>query len=297
MEIKVFDTSKELGKAAAVFSAQVLNRAIAEKGKARLLMSTGASQFDTIEALRDADVEWDKVEMFHLDEYIGLPETHPASFRKYLKERFLSYVDIRKAHLVNPDNGVEPALELLTREVRAGEIDLGLIGIGENAHIAFNDPPADFETKEAFLVVNLDEACKKQQMREGWFATIEDVPKQAISMSVYQIMQCKTILSCVPYAAKADAVKKTLESDLTIVSLFIQSLDRKLSLQQQKIWRRADTVFSRRTACRNSVEFSETIWLRRAARRKFSVNMAEGAVFYVNCGEKAVYTPVYRRYV
>ena len=215
MEIKVFDTSKELGKAAAVFSAQVLNRAIAEKGKARLLMSTGASQFDTIEALRDADVEWDKVEMFHLDEYIGLPETHPASFRKYLKERFLSYVDIRKAHLVNPDNGVEPALELLTREVRAGEIDLGLIGIGENAHIAFNDPPADFETKEAFLVVNLDEACKKQQMREGWFATIEDVPKQAISMSVYQIMQCKTILSCVPYAAKADAVKKTLDSDLT----------------------------------------------------------------------------------
>ena len=196
MEIKVFDTSKELGKAAAVFSAQVLNRAIAEKGKARLLMSTGASQFDTIEALRDADVEWDKVEMFHLDEYIGLPETHPASFRKYMKERFLSYVDIRKAHLVNPDNGVEPALELLTREVRAGEIDLGLIGIGENAHIAFNDPPADFETKEAFLVVNLDEACKKQQMREGWFATIEDVPKQAISMSVYQIMQCKTILSC-----------------------------------------------------------------------------------------------------
>lgn len=193
----------------------MLNRAIAEKGKARLLMSTGASQFDTIEALRDADVEWDKVEMFHLDEYIGLPETHPASFRKYLKERFLSYVDIRKAHLVNPDNGVEPALELLTREVRAGEIDLGLIGIGENAHIAFNDPPADFETKEAFLVVNLDEACKKQQMREGWFATIEDVPKQAISMSVYQIMQCKTILSCVPYAAKADAVKKTLESDLT----------------------------------------------------------------------------------
>ena len=189
MEIKVFDTSKELGKAAAVFSAQGLNRAIAEKGKARLLMSTGASQFDTIEALRDADVEWDKVEMFHLDEYIGLPETHPASFRKYLKERFLSYVDIRKAHLVNPDNGVEPALELLTREVRAGEIDLGLIGIGENAHIAFNDPPADFETKEAFLVVNLDEACKKQQMREGWFATIEDVPKQAISMSVYQIIQ------------------------------------------------------------------------------------------------------------
>ena len=100
----------------------MLNRAIAEKGKARLLMSTGASQFDTIEALRDADVEWDKVEMFHLDEYIGLPETHPASFRKYLKERFLSYVDIRKAHLVNPDNGVEPALELLTREVRAGDV-------------------------------------------------------------------------------------------------------------------------------------------------------------------------------
>lgn len=215
MEIKVFENSKELGKAAAIFSAGILNKAIAEKGKARILMSTGASQFDTIEALLNIDIDWSKVEMFHLDEYINLPETHPASFRKYLKERFLSHINIKKAHLVDPDNGAEEAIAQLTKDIRAEEIDLGLIGIGENAHIAFNDPPADFDAEEAFLVVNLDDDCKKQQMGEGWFATIDDVPKQAISMSVYQIMQCSTILSCVPYAAKADAVQKTLENDLT----------------------------------------------------------------------------------
>lgn len=215
MEIKVFETSKELGRAAATFCEHVLNRAIEKKGSARILMSTGASQFDTIEALLDVNVDWSKVEMFHLDEYVGLPDTHPASFRKYLRERFLDHINIKKAYLVNPDNDVNSAIAQLTEDVRRAEIDLGLIGIGENAHIAFNDPPADFDTKEAYIVVDLNDTCKRQQIREGWFDTIDDVPKQAISMSVYQIMQCETILSCVPYAAKADAVQKTLENDLT----------------------------------------------------------------------------------
>ena len=153
--------------------------------------------------------------MFHLDEYIDLPESHPASFRKYLKERFLNHINIKKAYLVSPDGDVKAHIAELTEAIRKEEIDLGLIGIGENAHIAFNDPPADFDTKEAYLIVNLDDDCKKQQMGEGWFATMDDVPNQAVSMSVYQIMQCKTILSCVPYAAKANAIQKTLENDLT----------------------------------------------------------------------------------
>lgn len=215
MQIKVFENPGELGKAAAQASAEILNEAIKRKGSARLLMSTGASQFDTIDALLHVDVDWSRVEMFHLDEYIDLPETHPASFRKYLKERFLAHIHIKKAHLVDPDTDVKECIAQLTAAIKEDEIDLGLIGIGENAHIAFNDPPADFDTRESYLVVNLDDACKKQQMGEGWFATIGDVPKQAVSMSVYQIMQCKTILSCVPYAAKADAVKKTLENELT----------------------------------------------------------------------------------
>jgi len=215
MKVKIFKNSEELGKHAAAFSAAVLNKSISEKGSARLVLSTGASQFDTLKALVEERVDWSKVEMFHLDEYINLPDTHPASFRKYLKERFVSKVNLKAAHFVNWEGDVKKNIQELAGELLKEPIDLGLIGIGENAHIAFNDPPADFETKEAYIIVNLDENCKKQQVREGWFPTIDDVPKQAISMSVYQIMQIKTIVSCVPYKVKANAVKLTLESELT----------------------------------------------------------------------------------
>ena len=151
--------------------------------------------------------------MFHLDEYADLPETHPASFRKYLKERFVEKVQPLKAvHFVD---GTAEGIAPLTEELRSAPIDIGLIGIGENGHIAFNDPPADFDTKEAYIIVNLDDACKRQQMGEGWFASVDDVPKQAVSMTAYQIMQCERIVSCVPYAVKADAVRKTLSADKT----------------------------------------------------------------------------------
>jgi glucosamine-6-phosphate deaminase len=153
--------------------------------------------------------------MFHLDEYIDLPESHPASFCKYLKERFLSKVSIQQAYLVDGENDPQKEIAYLTAEIRKEPIDLGLIGIGENAHIAFNDPPADFGTEEAFICVALDEACKQQQVREGWFAATDDVPKQAISMSVHQIMQCRHIVSCVPYAVKAKAIGDMLENQLT----------------------------------------------------------------------------------
>lgn len=205
----------ELGKVAAAQTADLLNKAISEKGYARLALSTGASQFDTIKSLILEDVDWSKVEMFHLDEYVGLPESHPASFRKYLKERFVQHVNLKKAWFVNGEGDVQENIKQLTQEIRKEPIDVALIGIGENAHIAFNDPPANFDTKEAYIIVNLDDNCKKQQVGEGWFATVDDVPKQAISMTVYQIMLSKVIISCVPYKVKAKAIKDTLENDTT----------------------------------------------------------------------------------
>ena len=215
MKISILENPVELGKTAAAYSAEIINEVIARKGKARIVLSTGASQFDTIKALIEIGIDWSKVEMFHLDEYIGLPETHPASFRKYLKERFLSKVSIKQAYLVDGEDVPQKVITYLTDEIRKEQIDLGLIGIGENAHIAFNDPPADFVTEEAYICVTLDDACKQQQVREGWFATTDDVPKQAISMTVHQIMQCKYIVSFVPYTVKAKAIKDTLENQLT----------------------------------------------------------------------------------
>lgn len=216
MKVKVFANPVELGQEAAKFSASVLNKAIAEKGSARILLSTGASQFETIKALAERkDIDWRKVEMFHLDEYAGLSMEHPASFRRYLKERFTKFVELQKAYFVETEGNILKNIAELTKEIRKQPIDLALIGIGENSHIAFNDPPADFETQEAYIVVDLDEKCKKQQVREGWFKTVDEVPKQAVSLTVHEIMRSKVILSCVPFKAKAEAIKLTLENDLS----------------------------------------------------------------------------------
>jgi glucosamine-6-phosphate deaminase len=215
MKIQVLENPVELGKVAATFCAGIINEAIARKGNARIILSTGASQFDTIKALVETDIDWSKVEMFHLDEYIGVPETHPASFRKYLKERFLSKITLKQAFLVDGEGDTKKVIADLTAEIRKEPIDLGLIGIGENSHIAFNDPPADFGTEEAFICVSLDEACKQQQVREGWFPTTDDVPKIAITMTPHQIMLCRYIVTCCPYLVKAKAVKATIESQLT----------------------------------------------------------------------------------
>jgi len=215
MTINVFENPVELGKNAAVYCTEIINEAIACKGKARIVLSTGASQFDTIKSLIEMNIDWSKVEMFHLDEYIGISENHPASFRKYLKERFLSKVNIKKAYLVDGEEDPQKVIAYLTAEIRKEPIDVGLIGIGENAHIAFNDPPADFGTEEAFICVTLNDTCKQQQVREGWFVTVDNVPNQAISMTVHQIMQCRHIVSCVPYSVKAKAIRDTLENQLT----------------------------------------------------------------------------------
>ena len=215
MNVKVFGSSEELGAAASVFCEKVLNNAIAEKGEARIVLSTGASQFDTIKNLVHANIDWSKVEMFHLDEYVKLPESHPASFRRYLKDRFISHVNLKKAYLVDGEGDVEVKLEKLSAELLKKPVDLALIGIGENAHIAFNDPPADFETQKPYIIVRLNDECKLQQVGEEWFASSADVPDFAVSMSVHRILQSKVILSCMPYKVKAVAVKNTMEIDIT----------------------------------------------------------------------------------
>lgn len=214
MKINVLQTPGELGDSAAVLIAERLNQAIASQGEARLLLSTGASQFETISALVKQDVDWSKVTMFHLDEYVDLPETHMASFRKYLKERFASQVSLKAAYYVDGNGDVEANIAALSEKVREKPIDVGVIGIGENGHIAFNDPPADFDTDACYKVVTLDTRCKQQQMGEGWFPTLDDVPKQAITMCVKQILASKVIISCVPHAVKAEAVKNTLEKEV-----------------------------------------------------------------------------------
>ena len=212
MEIRICKDRYELGKSAAKFVANAINEVIAEKGVARIALSTGASQFDTLASLIEEKVDWSKVEMFHLDEYVDLPETHGASFRKYLKEKFTTKVSLKAAYFVD---GTEENRKALCEKISESPIDVGLIGIGENAHIAFNDPPADFDVEDPYIVVNLNDTCKNQQVGEGWFATADDVPKQAVSMSVKQIMKCKKIVSCVPYAVKADAVLKTVSGELS----------------------------------------------------------------------------------
>lgn len=214
MKIYYSETAEQLGAKAAQKAAEYLNAAIAEKGSARLILSTGASQFTTLSALIGLDVDWSKVEMFHLDEYIGIDESHPASFVKYLKERFVSKVNLKAAHFVDLTNGPESIIAKLTTELAEAEVDVGVIGIGENGHIAFNDPPADFETTASYKVVNLDEKCRNQQLGEGWFPTFDDVPKQAISMTVSQILKCKHIVSAVPYKVKAQAIHDTLTQEV-----------------------------------------------------------------------------------
>ncbi len=211
MKINIAKTSREMGKSAAGFIAARLNQAIAEKGQARLVLSTGASQFEMFDALTGMDVEWGKVTMFHLDEYIGLAQTHAASFRKYLQERFVSQVNLRD----DGEGDVQEMIAGLTRRITEAPIDVAVIGVGENAHIAFNDPPADFDTQESYIVVNLDERCKRQQVGEGWFAGLSEVPDQAISMTVSQMLKARCIVSVVPRKVKAEAVQNTLARPVT----------------------------------------------------------------------------------
>lgn len=216
MRINIFGTPEEMGRDSAAFIAQKLNSAIAAQGGARLLLSTGASQLNMFDALVKEDVDWSKVTMFHLDEYVDLPESHVASFRKYLKERFAAKVGgLKEAVYVNGEGDIASNIAYVSSRVEEAPIDVGVIGIGENGHIAFNDPPADFETHKSYIVVDLDARCKAQQVGEGWFANVDEVPRQAISMTAYRIMQSRCIVSVVPKAVKAEAIRNTLAMETT----------------------------------------------------------------------------------
>jgi glucosamine-6-phosphate deaminase len=205
-----------MAKAAAEQAAAILRQTIEAQEKARLIAATGASQFEFLEVLTGLPgIDWQKVEMFHLDEYIGLPASHSASFRRFLQERLIQKAGIKKYFLLDGEQDLAEVIRRTSQALLSAPIDVAFVGIGENGHLAFNDPPADFETEEPYIVVNLDEACRRQQLGEGWFATLADVPQRAISMSVRQILKAKKILCIVPDARKAKAVKACFEGEIS----------------------------------------------------------------------------------
>ncbi|MFC4221255.1 glucosamine-6-phosphate deaminase [Flagellimonas marina] len=215
MEILISANKTTLGKKAAKQGVLLIQKAISAKGKANIIVATGASQFEMLEALVKENIDWSVVTCFHLDEYIGLPETHPASFRKYLKDRFTSIVEPLAFHYVNGEGNTAKECERLHNLILEHPIDVAFVGIGENAHLAFNDPPADFYTKASYLEVTLDEECRKQQMGEGWFNSLDEVPTKAISMSVHRIMQSEHIICSVPDKRKSLAVSKVVNGSIT----------------------------------------------------------------------------------
>ncbi len=218
MKSFIHETPQKMGSEAAAEAARVIIEAIADRGRANIILATGASQIEMLTSLvAEPGIDWGKTTMFHLDEYLGLGTEHPASFREYLKERFVDKVpDLRAAHFVDGDaDDPQQECRRLGSIMAKHPIDAALIGIGENGHLAFNDPPADFETEEPYLVVELDERCRRQQLGEGWFETLEKVPRRAISMSIRHILKSSCLIVSVPDRRKAEAVKNALEGPVT----------------------------------------------------------------------------------
>jgi glucosamine-6-phosphate deaminase len=209
MQLHIYPDKTEMAAAASAWAADGLRAALAARGEARLILATGASQFEMVAGLvAQPGIQWEQITAFHLDEYAGLPASHPASFRRYLRGRFADLLPLKEFHYVQGD---APDLHAECRRlgalIAAAPVDVACVGIGENGHLAFNDPPADFDTHEPYILVDLDAACRQQQVGEGWFASLEDVPRQAISMSIYQIMLARQIVCTVPDARKAQAVR------------------------------------------------------------------------------------------
>ena len=215
MDIVIANSKSELGEKAAQTGADLIREAILTNGSANIILATGASQFEMLSELVKQDIEWEKVTAFHLDEYIGLSENHPASFRKYLKERFVEKISLNKFHYIRGETDPFAECSRLGEIIRKYPIDVAFVGIGENGHLAFNDPPADFDTDDPYLIVKLDDKCRRQQLGEGWFPIFDDVPEEAISMSVKQIMKSRSIICSVPDVRKADAVKESLKGEIT----------------------------------------------------------------------------------
>lgn len=216
LKVSVYQEKKSMGRAAADFTAETLNKTIKEKGSANLILATGSSQFSMLEALKKHKIDWKKITVFHLDEYKGISDSHPASFRKYLKERILNDVAPKKVYFLNGDtDDLEKEMNDYTTQLKKHPIDMACIGIGENGHIAFNDPPvADFYDPKLVKLVTLDDDCRNQQLGEGWFPTIDDVPKEALTLTITAIMSCKTISCVVPDERKSNAVYNTLNAEI-----------------------------------------------------------------------------------
>ena len=218
MKTVIHPTKLDTSIAAAADGAKLIRAAIARKGSANIILATGASQFDMLAALvREPSIAWNRITGFHLDEYVGLPITHPASFRLYLWQRFISKLPLPLAgfHYLDGETDAQAACQQVGSVLASQPIDVAFIGIGENGHLAFNDPPADFQTDRPYILVNLDDACRRQQFGEGWFASFDAVPKRAISMSIRQIMKSAAIICTVPDARKAAAVRAALKGPVT----------------------------------------------------------------------------------
>ena len=217
MNIETFSTKEEMGAAAAAHGVSKLQAVLAEKGSASFIVATGASQFEMLAKLAEADLPWNKLTGFHLDEYVGLSINHEASFRKYLWERFVSRLPLPLAafHFLDGEEDADAECRRASELIEQTSIDVAFVGIGENGHLAFNDPPADFETDQPYLTVDLDDACRQQQFGEGWFPSLDAVPRQAISMSVRQIMKSDAIVCTVPDERKAEAVKNATQGPVT----------------------------------------------------------------------------------
>ncbi|MGB2665582.1 MAG: 6-phosphogluconolactonase [Candidatus Acidiferrum sp.] len=216
MLLRVFDDKVSLGKAAAIQAALAIRSAIAERGQARVVAASAASQFEFLEALTASPgVQWKQVELFHLDEYIGLPMTHTASFCKFLQERLIGKTGIVHHHLLDGSRDPGGVIRSVGEAISSAPIDIAFLGIGENGHIAFNDPPADFEIEEPYITVALDHACRMQQVGEGWFKDLDAVPTHAISMSVRQVLKAREILAVVPDARKAAAIKLCFDGPIS----------------------------------------------------------------------------------
>jgi glucosamine-6-phosphate deaminase len=216
MIFKIYEDKPSLGKAAASQAAAAIRRAIAQRGRARVVAASAASQFEFLAALiAEPGIDWKKIELFHLDEYIGLPMTHPASFCKFLNDRLISKTGITHTHLLDGEKDPSAVISDVSQAISAAPIDVAFLGIGENGHIAFNDPPADFDTEAPYIVVQLDEPCRRQQVGEGWFPDLARVPTRAISMSVRQALKAKEILAIVPDARKAAAIAACFNGPIT----------------------------------------------------------------------------------
>lgn len=216
MKVRIFDSPAALSQAAADHAAASLRASIARNGRVRIVAATAASQLGFLARLVDAEaVDWSKVELFQLDEYIGLPGDHPACFRRMLREHLIEKTRIPTYHLLDGDADAAEVRERVGRALTSDAVDIAFVGIGENAHLAFNDPPADFEATDPYLEVELDDACRNQQVGEGWFPNLDAVPRRALSMSIRQILASRELIVIVPDARKAPAVRATLEEAMS----------------------------------------------------------------------------------